>query len=365
MKRMMGQALTPARAVPPGEILAEELEARGWTQKDLAAIMGRPTQVINEIINATKSITPDTAVELAAAFGTSAALWLNLEASYQLHLARQQKNGATIARKSRLYSLAPVAEMVKRGWISGGDSVDELEKAVCDFLGIASPDETPRFAVSFRQSVARGPEYSAQVAWAKRVENLASAQRTAAYDPAALRAAIPSVLALARQPEDVARVPDLLRSLGVRFAIVPHLPKTYIDGAAWRQDGQPVVAITLRYDRIDWFWFTLMHELAHIVAGHQQTYVDNLKDESADAQEDEANRMASDWLVDRRAYDAFVTAARPHFSRARIEEFAASQGRHPGVIVGRLHHDELTEFRHLNALLVKVKPFLGGLLEVR
>ncbi len=356
----MSQTLMPARAVPPGRIVNREIEARGWTQKDLAAIMGRPTQAINEIINGNKSITPETAVELAAAFGTSPALWLNLEASYQLHLAQQQKNGATIARKSRLYSIAPVAEMIKRGWISASDSVDELEKAVCDFLGISSPDETPRFAVSFRQSVARGPEYSAQVAWAKRVENLASVQHTAAYDPAVLRAAIPNVLALASQPEDVARVPDVLCSLGVHFVIVPHLPKTYVDGAAWYQAGRPVVAITLRYDRIDWFWFTLMHELAHIVAGHSETYVDNLNDESTDGQESEANRMASDWLVNAQAYAAFLAAARPFFSRAKIEEFAASQGRHPGVIVGRLHHDGLTDFRHLNALLVKVKPFLKG-----
>ena len=145
---------------------------------------------------------------------------------------------------------------------------------------------------------------------------------------------------------------------------MPHLPKTHVDGAAWRQDGQPVVAITLRYDRIDWFWFTLMHELAHIVAGHQQTYVDNLKDESTDGQEDEANRMASDWLVDAQSYAAFVATARPYFSRAKIEEFAASQGRHPGVIVGRLHHDGLTDFRHLNALVVKVKPALKEWMDV-
>ena len=358
MERTMGRALTPARAVPPGEILAEELEARGWTQKDLAAIMGRPSQVINEIISGTKSVTPQTAVELAAAFGTSADLWLNLEANYQLHLAQQQKNGAAIARKSRLYSLAPVAEMIKRGWITAGDSVDDLERNVCDFLGIPSPDETPLLAVAFRQNLARGPEYCAQVAWIKRAENLAKTQHIAAFVPGALRSGLPALLSLARRPEDVAQVPDALLALGVHFVIVPHLPKTYIDGAAWHMDGRPIVAVTLRYDRIDWFWFTLMHELAHIVAGHPRTYLDNLKEDSTDGQEDEANRMAQDWLVDAQAFAAFVTAASPFFSRAKIEEFAASQGRHPGLIVGRLHHDKLTDFRHLNALLVKVKPFL-------
>lgn len=354
----MSPTLMPARAVSPGRIVNREIEARGWTQKDLAAIMGRPPQAINEIINGTKSITPETAVELAAAFETSAALWLNLEANYQLQQAQRQKDGSAIARKSRLYSLAPVAEMIKRGWIRSSDSVDELEKRVCDFLGISSPDETPHLAVAFRQNVERGPEYSGQVAWVKRVESLAQKQDIAAFDRAALQAALPDLLALALKPEDVARVPGFLGALGVHFVIVPHLPKTYVDGAAWRLNGRPVIALTLRYDRIDAFWFTLMHELAHIVAGHTETYLDNIDEESTDSQETEANCMAADWLLDPRSYHAFVETTRPHFSRAKIEDFAARQSRHPGIVVGRLHHDDVTDFRHLSVLLVRIKPFL-------
>ena len=75
----MSQQLVPARVPPPGRILMRELEARGWTQKDLAEITNRPIQTINEIIQAKKQITPETALDLAAAFGTSAELWINLE----------------------------------------------------------------------------------------------------------------------------------------------------------------------------------------------------------------------------------------------------------------------------------------------
>ena len=87
----MGNILTPARATSPGLILQRELDSRGWTQKDLAEITNRPPQVINEIIKGTKQITPETAKELAAAFGTSAEFWTNLEANYRLHLAKKTR----------------------------------------------------------------------------------------------------------------------------------------------------------------------------------------------------------------------------------------------------------------------------------
>ncbi len=83
----MSQNLIPARGVAPGRILLRELESRGWTQKDLAEIVGRPVQTINEIVRGSKQITPETALELAETFETSPELWMNLEANYRLHLA--------------------------------------------------------------------------------------------------------------------------------------------------------------------------------------------------------------------------------------------------------------------------------------
>jgi HTH-type transcriptional regulator / antitoxin HigA len=71
-------------AFPPGAFIREELEARGWSQRDLAEILGRPVQTINALVNGKKRVTPETAVALGAAFGTSAEFWLNLETAHQL-----------------------------------------------------------------------------------------------------------------------------------------------------------------------------------------------------------------------------------------------------------------------------------------
>ena len=96
---MKGSAAV-AEVFPPGESIREELEARGWTQKDLAEILGRPLQAINGIVNAKKEITPQTAAELSQAFGTSPELWLNLEAAYRLSRVKTLDTG--IARRARL-----------------------------------------------------------------------------------------------------------------------------------------------------------------------------------------------------------------------------------------------------------------------
>lgn len=84
----------PFRPVSPGEILGDELRARGWTQKDLAARIGRPAQAVSEIVNGKKQITAETALELAEAFGTSAEFWMNLEVGYRLDLARRRRRCA-------------------------------------------------------------------------------------------------------------------------------------------------------------------------------------------------------------------------------------------------------------------------------
>jgi addiction module HigA family antidote len=356
----MSETLQPARAVSPGEIIEMELEARDWSQRDLAEIMGRPPQAISEIIRGVKQITPETALELAQAFNTSPEVWVNLEASYRLQIARRRggDGGAGIATRSKLYSLLPVADMVRRGWLRATDAAEELEREVRDLLG--GDPEARIAAVSFRHSEARGPEHGAQVAWIARVRQLAARQDVPAFDRDRLANAIPAVRQLAATPEQVAAVPPLLQSLGVRFAIVPPLPKTYIDGVLCDAGSAPIIGLTLRYDRIDSFWFTLMHELAHLVLGHDALHLDNLddKEQRRDAQEIAANTTARAWLLDQDAITAWVARTRPYFSRQKIERFATAQHIHPGVLLGQLMFDETVDYKHLRVLLVKVRVYL-------
>lgn len=359
----MSQLLTPARVSPPGRILKRELEARGWTQKDLAEIMERPHQTINGIVNGNKQITPETALGLAEALGTSAELWTTLESKYRLYLAKkdsaQSSDDSNIARKSRLYSFAPISEMTKRGWLSTADTIDEMEEQVCRFFNISHLQETPQLAVSCRQAENRTPETSAQMAWAKRVENIAREQAVSEFDRERLKAAVPEILSYASAPEGVELVAEKLRSLGVHFAILPQLSKTFLDGAAFYLEGRPVIALTLRYDRIDNFWFTLMHEIGHIVAGHKGSYLDDMDNLEVNQEETEANQLSASWLLNEQELMSFVRSTKPYFSEKKVLDFARSQQRHPGIVVGRLQRNGDLSYKNLNKLKVRVKHHLA------
>jgi HTH-type transcriptional regulator / antitoxin HigA len=365
----MSDDLRPAQLVLPGRILKQELEARGWTQRDLAAILGRPEQAISEIITGSKQITPETSVELGQAFGTSPEFWHNLEANYRLELARTQAHGDVIARRSRLYAELPLREMAGRGWLTLRESVDELEAEVAGCLGVPVLPGPSRLAARWRGSSARPALTYAQLAWLRRAETLVRDQTgISPWRDDHLEPLARELTGLMRLVEDVTRVPATLARWGVRFVCLRHLPKTYLDGAAfWLAEG-PAVALTLRYDRIDAFWFTLMHELAHLAEGHSEAYLDQLEDGGENAPdpspvdfcEDAANRLASRWLLAPEAFNDFVARTGPRFSRADIEAFAASQGRHPGIVLGRLQREGIVSYRNLRGLLVKVSPTLVG-----
>lgn len=352
--------LKPARVVPPGTVLRREIEERDWTQKVLAEIIGRPPQAISEIIRGEKQITPETALELSAALGTSPEFWMNLETNYRLHLAQKQKDRKEIERKSALYGSVPMSELIKRGWLKAADSIEDLEKEVLSFLKMVSLKDRPALAVNFRHSEAREPEYLAKLAWIRRVEYVAKTQEIGVFETAKLGQAIPALLDLSVDEGNVARIPDILLKLGIHFVIVPHLPKTYVDGAMV-PGANPIVALTLRYNRIDNFWFTLSHELAHIIAGHKQVKIDEkgFENDPRDADERQANTLASNWLLSPKLYRRFVRETRPYFSAEAIEGFAASQSRHPSIVLGRLQNDAVLNHSHLRRFHTKVVDYLA------
>ena len=153
--------------------------------------------------------------------------------------------------KAEYSALTPISELTKRGSIKHSGSLDELEKSVCEFLGINSPQETPQIAVNFRHSQILEPEENAKIAWCKRVEQIVRKQQVRDFNREKLKKAIPELLKYAAREEDINFVPSFLLKLGVHFVIIPHLKKTYLDGAAFYVEDRPVIALTLRHNRID------------------------------------------------------------------------------------------------------------------
>lgn len=356
----------PARVSPPGRRLQDELDARGWTQQDLAKVIARPPQMISEIINAKKQITPETALELSEAFGTSAEFWNKLEADYQLFLARKKPRNTSISKRSHLFELVPVREITKNGWLRETTDVDELERELCSFLEISSIDESPAVTANFRKThiETHSPETRAQVAWVMRVQKLARKQNVGKFYPDQLEYVIESLLSLTHEQEGVREVPHILKKAGIRFVLVPHLSKTYLDGAAfYLEEDEPVIALTLRYDRIDNFWFVLLHELAHIYKRHPNIFVDKVEGQDTNEIEAEANTCSRNWLVYVDAYRSFIKENSLGFDDDDIRRFSASIRRHPGIVVGRLQRDDLLHYSQGRHFLEKIKRYFTEIID--
>jgi addiction module HigA family antidote len=132
----MAKRVPKYQAFPPGDHIREEIEDRGWSQSDLARIMGRPVQVINEIINGRKAITARTARELEAALGSSAELWMNLETSYRLYEEGQADPEISVRARQHAKPVRETGKVLEKSkdseWLL--EDAEALEKAKEDKL---------------------------------------------------------------------------------------------------------------------------------------------------------------------------------------------------------------------------------------
>lgn len=357
----MGASRRPAEVFPLGAFLKEELDARGWSQAELAEIIGRTPGVVNELISGKRSVNVDLAQALGAAFGTSAEFWLNLENAYQLWRSNGTDSG-TIARKGRLHAKVPIRELVRRGWIEPSDNIDVLERRVLDFLGTSSLDEDPPLLVAARKSTSySSPSTPAQVAWFCRAERLARGVSSGKFDRSRFNQIIDRLRPLRSAPLETRHVARVLAEGGVRLVIVEPLAGCKIDGACiWTPEG-PIVALSLRYDRIDNFWFVLMHELGH-VAQRQPSFdteidVSGPPDKKPPAERD-ADAFATQHLVPQDQLEDFIARVGPLYSESRIEGFAYKLGVHPALVIGQLQHRGELKYSKFRRALEPVRSTL-------
>lgn len=335
-------ARVPAEVFPPGEFLREELEAREWSQQELADILDRPPRLISELIAGKRAITPETAKGLAEAFGTSPDYWMNLESQYQLSKVTVPNDN--VARKARLYTQFPVREMVRRGWVRASESVEVLEQRFCEFFDIPSVDVAPQLCHNAKKTHANADTNPLQLAWLFRVRSIASQQLVPTYSKAKLVATVEKLRALLLAPEEARHAPRLLAEAGVRLVFVESLAGSKMDGACfWLDDAKPVIGMTLRFDRIDNFWFVLRHEIEHVLQedgkAEKQAVVDtdvgDSKDELPEC-ERRANSAGAGFCVPTVELDDFIARVQPYFSEERVLRFAQRIQVHPGLVVGQL-----------------------------
>lgn len=352
-----------AEAFSPGEYLKDFLTSRGWSQTDLADVLGRPPRLINEIIAGKRAITPETALGLAAAFGNEATFWMNLETEYQLR-REQGRDREPVARRARIYAKLPLNHVLRRGWITPTSDLDLLERRVCEFLHIENIDQEPRFfAHSAKKSTPYDETTQLQTAWLFRSRAVAESMTDLPeYTAEKLADAIQQLRVLLRNAENVRRVPRILHQAGIRFVVVEPLPGSGMDGASfWLDERQskPAIAMSIRFDRIDNFWFVLMHELGHLFhrhGGSADHHLEKSVDEDALPDEErQASQFASEQLVPRGELMHFIARTEPYFSAQSILTFAAALDLHPSLVVGQLQHRGKVGYSSFRPMLVPIR----------
>jgi HTH-type transcriptional regulator / antitoxin HigA len=329
--------------MPVGQILGAEIEDRGWTQADFAAVLGRPTQFVSEIINGKKEITRESAAQIAAALGHSPGYWLKLQDDYLLYEQAQdsltQRKLCNVRRRARLNDLAPMSVLLKRGIIRGR-TLDDQEAEIMELYELKDMSDDPEFILAARRSNPSEILSALQLAWVASVRRAARTRKPpvpySAPALARLAAKLPHILTAPARFRDL---PDILAQVGVRLVYVEALPGAKIDGCAFFLGGTPVIALSGRGKRMDKILFTLLHEIAHLVLRHVkadeiQIIVEEVEQHDSDsATERAANQRAGSWILQQP-----LPYIQERINQAWVTRIAAERGLAPIVIIGQLQN---------------------------
>ena len=341
----------PASYRTPGQLLSALLKERGWTTQALAVVLGISESLVTRMRTDQRQITADIALSLEEVFGVSAADFLALQQTYDLATARISAQPDPDRKlRAQLYGELPISEMIKRCWIKAENIRDfaEVERGLTAFFGVNTLDEIEILPHAAKKKAVGSDVTPVQLAWLHRVRSIAKEMLVKPYTQRLVKAAISKMALLRCYPEEIREVPRILGECGIRFVIVETLTTAKIDGACfWLNERSPVVGMTLRYDRIDNFWFVLRHELEHVLHRHglDRPVVDTeLEGKNAeiagDVTEEErlANKAAANFCVPVSQLSAFIDRKAPFFAERDLLGFAKTLGVHPGLVAGQLQH---------------------------
>ena len=343
--------------VHPGYTLRQEIEARGITQRGLAKRMGRPEQVISDIVNGRKSITATTATQLERVLDIPAQFWVNLVRQHDLAIGRIEER-QRLQNQTALLTDFQANELMKRGWIPHAKDKAMQVKALCRFLGVASLDvHAATHPASFR--ITGGNRYSDRTlaVWLRRGELQALDAELPAYDQDTFRATLNDIRAMSVDPPDdfADQMTNLCASAGVALVFVQELPKVGANGVTrWLHHGNPLIQLNLKWKWADIFWFTFFHEAGHVLQPKRHDVMHYGTRKSTDTRyEAEANKFAADIMIPPSQWKHICDELITYSSTQRVAELAHEAGVHPGIVVGRLQHERKIRHSEMNDLRTK------------
>ncbi len=347
----------PNKAIHPGITVGRTLASLGMTQKSLAERTGVTEKHISSIINGDSSITPETALLFANALGGTPSFWSNLQSNYEAVRVRLE-NEKLAAQEIGLITSHPYAELKKRGYVQDVRGAAQKVMELWRFYGVNSLNSVQLTeAVAWRRGTTEQVRAESLAAWLRCGELEAKEQaekiEIQEYDETKLKALLPKIRTYTKCEKDFWNnlVQDLA-DVGVSLIAVEHFKGTRANGATRWIGGNPVIQLSAFGRNADGVWFSLMHEIGHIlIHGRKEKFI-SFSNGAKSHDEAEADIFAARTLIPDDSYHQFLT--KQDFSEGAIRSFAQQQDINPGIIVGRLKNDKWLSYgsyQHMHAKL--------------
>lgn len=328
----------------PGQLIETLLAERGWSNRLLATVLDVEESGISKLISAKKAVTPELAISLEEVFNVPADDFLTLQKNLDLAKARIiVRPNPTRALRAKIFADIPVVEMIKRGWLNVEDTrdIEAVEASVSKFFGTDSFSAVQSLPHAAKKTDADMPASATQIAWLYRIKQIAKEMLVPAYSEDRTRAALVKLKGFLTAPEEARHVPRLLAECGIRLVIVEGLKSSKIDGAClWLNEKSPVIGMTLRFDRMDNFWFVLRHELEHVLQRHGMAEpildIEVGADNSSALEERLANAAAAEFCSPQAKIDSFIARKAPLFPERDFLGLAKILGVHPCLVAGQI-----------------------------
>lgn len=340
--------ISPELIIHPGETISDILEERNLTQKELAQRAGVSEAFLSDVIHGKKDISKGLAMGLEYALGVPGSFWLNLQANYDAELICLQEE-TTIQKEERqiLTILHEVVDYLKRISSIPDDATQEQTiLRLRKILQISNLTILQTLAPSgaFRMSEKAKVDPYVLGAWLCLCKVQGSTKQLVnGFDPQKVGELILRIkdTMCSRHGDLQQALISLFAEYGIDFSIVHNFRGAPVQGYIdYKEDGTYQMVVTIRGAYADIFWFSLFHELGHIVNGDitkPGKFIDTDDPKNA-KREEEANRFARDVLLNPIDYQAFIN--RGKFTLPLIQEFAKTQKVPPYVVIGRLQREE-------------------------
>lgn len=354
--------LSPDLIIHPGETLTEILEDRNMSQKELAIRTGMTEKHISTIVKGQKNISVAFAKKLEYALGIDSSFWINLQANYDRELLEfEEVYNITEEELGILKPLKQVMEyMVSRKWLS--KNINEAEKVLClrKILAVSNLTAIPHitYNAAYRAQVATNINVDTYVLYAwQRICELVTKNIVVSdeLNISLLRDSISEIKKLMFEDINIVqeRLENIFSKCGIAFKIVKHFKGAPVQGFIKKTDDEKLIlCMTIRQNRADIFWFTLFHEIGHIINEDIRLRFIDFNSTQSDI-EAKADTFARDVLMNARDYKEFVM--KRNFSISAINAFAKEQGVKSYIVIGRLQSDEILGWDQYNEKIVYYK----------